>query len=161
MEIISWENGDHSITDMPQCTEPVLANMVQMINDSFCRPCGTEDADLLCPSCSVQLLDLAHRTVGTKLKEGLAPVVTEDKLHLDPEVQQWLLELQRVLPRSVQGSETGSIQLDVAQLGEQARVTRSLATPHKIVDHFRCHFGINDFSPSTTVDAPPAGRPVS
>ena len=62
MNVISWESGDTMITDMPACADWVLARIVQRVNDSICTH---GDGDLLCPACSVKVLDLAHRIVGT------------------------------------------------------------------------------------------------
>jgi hypothetical protein len=62
MNVISWENGDTTITDLPACADPMLARIVQRVNDMICTH---RDGDLLCALCSVQVLDLAHRTVGT------------------------------------------------------------------------------------------------
>src|SRR5690606_32525120 len=62
MQVISWENGDTTITDLPACSDPMLARIVQCVNDTFC---DHRDGDLLCPECSIKVLDLAHRTVGT------------------------------------------------------------------------------------------------
>ena len=62
MNVVSYENGDTTITDMPACADPLLARIVQRVNDSICTH---RDGDLLCPSCSVKVLALAHRTVGT------------------------------------------------------------------------------------------------
>jgi hypothetical protein len=62
MNVISWESGDTMITDMPACADRVLALIVQRVNDSICTH---RDGDLLCPACSVKVLDLAHRIVGT------------------------------------------------------------------------------------------------
>jgi hypothetical protein len=62
MNVISWENGDSRISDMPDCTHPFLARVVQRLNDSICEH---RDGDLLCADCSVIVLGLAHRTVGT------------------------------------------------------------------------------------------------
>jgi len=62
MNVISWENGDSRISDMPDCTHPFLARVVQRLNDSIC---AHRDGDLLCADCSVIVLGLAHRTVGT------------------------------------------------------------------------------------------------
>ena len=62
MNVVSWESGDTTITDMPACADRVLARIVQRVNDSIC---AHRDGDLLCPACSVLVLDLAHRTVGT------------------------------------------------------------------------------------------------
>ena len=62
MNVISWESGDTKITDLPECADWVLARIVQRVNDSICTH---RDGDLLCPACSVKVLDLAHRIVGT------------------------------------------------------------------------------------------------
>jgi hypothetical protein len=62
MNVVSWESGDTIITDMPDCADPALARIVQQVNDDICTH---RDGDLLCPACSVLVLDLAHRTVGT------------------------------------------------------------------------------------------------
>ena len=62
MNVISWESGDTTITDLPACVDRVLALIVQRVNDKICTH---RDGDLLCPACSVKVLDLAHRIVGT------------------------------------------------------------------------------------------------
>ncbi len=62
MNVVSWESGDSTITDLPACADRVLARIVQRVNDSICTH---RDGDLLCPTCSVKVLDLAHRIVGT------------------------------------------------------------------------------------------------
>src|SRR5690606_17551315 len=62
MNVISWESGDTTITDLPACSDPMLARIVQGVNDAIC---DHRDGDLLCPECSIKVLDLAHRTVGT------------------------------------------------------------------------------------------------
>jgi hypothetical protein len=62
MNVVSWESGDTTITDMPACADRLLAKIVQSVNDAIC---AHRDGDLLCPACSVLVLDLAHRTVGT------------------------------------------------------------------------------------------------
>jgi hypothetical protein len=62
MNVVSWESGDTTITDLPACADPMLARLVQHVNDHYCTH---RDGDLLCPPCSVDVLDLAHRTVGT------------------------------------------------------------------------------------------------
>jgi hypothetical protein len=62
MNVISWESGDTTITDLPACADRMLALIVQRVND---RICTHRDGDLLCPACSVKVLDLAHRIVGT------------------------------------------------------------------------------------------------
>ena len=62
MNVISWESGDTTITDLPACADPLLAELVQRVNDTICTH---RDGDLLCPACSQVALRLAHRTVGT------------------------------------------------------------------------------------------------
>jgi hypothetical protein len=62
MSVISWESGDTRNTDMPECVDPLLARIVQTVNDTYCKHPGTQ---FLCPECSVEVLALAHRTVGT------------------------------------------------------------------------------------------------
>ena len=62
MNLISWESGDMTITDLPGCADPMLARIVQSVNDQHC---SHRHRDLLCPPCSLEVLALAHRTVGT------------------------------------------------------------------------------------------------
>jgi hypothetical protein len=62
MNAISWENGDITLTDMPSCADEVLAHIVQDVNDNIC---AHRDEDLLCPTCSMLVLNLAYRIVGT------------------------------------------------------------------------------------------------
>jgi hypothetical protein len=62
MNVISWESGDTTITDLPACADRMLALIAQRVNDTMCTH---RDGDLLCPTCSVKVLDLAHRIVGT------------------------------------------------------------------------------------------------
>ena len=64
MNVVSWENGDSTITDLPPCADPFLAKVVQRVNDTYCTH---QTNGLLCPDCSVEVLALAHRTVGTAL----------------------------------------------------------------------------------------------
>lgn len=65
MNVISWENRDEKITDFPLCTDYFLAKVMQRINDTICSHRG--ESDLLCPECSIKMLELAHRTTGTSL----------------------------------------------------------------------------------------------
>ena len=62
MQVISWENGDTTITDFPDCVDPMLARVVQRLNDTICTHSGD---GLLCPDCSVVVLEVAHSVVGT------------------------------------------------------------------------------------------------
>jgi len=72
MNVVSWESGDTTITDMPACADRLLARIVQQANDSICTH---RDGDLLCPTCSVKVLNLAHRIVGT----GTHPLTELDR----------------------------------------------------------------------------------
>ena len=70
MNVLSWENGDTRISDMPSCTAALLAKMIHQVNDSYCthtdeqfRSLDTTTVSFLCAQCSVDVLDLAHRTV--------------------------------------------------------------------------------------------------
>jgi hypothetical protein len=69
MNVVSWENGDTVITDLPDCSDFLLSRIVQRVNDAYCTHRRWSDPpfldDLLCARCSVKVLDLAHRTVGT------------------------------------------------------------------------------------------------
>lgn len=67
MNVISWETGESTIGDMPACADPFLARVVQRVNDAHCVHVA---GGLLCPPCSVEVLALAHRTVGTALDWG-------------------------------------------------------------------------------------------
>lgn len=62
MNMVSWENGDTTITDFPACTARPLARLVQIVNDSICTH---RNDGFLCGECSVTVLNLAHQTVGT------------------------------------------------------------------------------------------------
>lgn len=86
MNVIAWETGEQAITDMPACANEMLAKLIHNMNDNMCHettdiPAHTwVDAPpfdgvagafvarpirVLCPSCSMAVLELAHRTVGT------------------------------------------------------------------------------------------------
>ena len=47
MNVISWENGDTTITDLPGCADQVLARIVQRVNDTIC---AHRDGDLSVPA---------------------------------------------------------------------------------------------------------------
>jgi hypothetical protein len=68
MNVVSWENGDTVITDLPDCSDFLLSRIVQRVNDVYCTHGKSRRlrlGELLCARCSVKVLDLAHRTVGT------------------------------------------------------------------------------------------------
>ena len=60
MNVISYINGDTTITDFPDCSAEPLAKLVQMLNDRLAGPDG-----FLSPEDSVLVLDLGWLTVGT------------------------------------------------------------------------------------------------
>lgn len=60
MNVISWENGDTKITDYPECSDRMLARLVQGVNDSLADADGYLNAEN-----SLIALDLGHATVGT------------------------------------------------------------------------------------------------
>jgi hypothetical protein len=64
MNLVSWEHGDHLITDYPASVAPALARLAQHLNDRVCVH-GAVEADLLCPPCSMGVVDVAHAMVGT------------------------------------------------------------------------------------------------
>lgn len=67
MQVISWEQGDLSLNPYPKGVADPLAHMVQGTNDDVCGSLTRKHGgvDLLCPRCSMDVLALAHRTVGT------------------------------------------------------------------------------------------------
>ena len=69
MNAISYLNGDSKITDLPSCTDPVLATLAQMVNDSLCRH---RLGDLLCSDCSHVMWRLGVRLIGTADRAGAA-----------------------------------------------------------------------------------------
>lgn len=77
MNVLSWANGDTTITDMPDCTDPGLAELVYSLNDRGCAHLTQElvyindDEEVvktLCAECSIKVLDAANLTVGTRFK---------------------------------------------------------------------------------------------
>ena len=62
MNVVSWINGDATITDYPACSDTLLARIVQGVNDTLC---AHRDGDLLCPPCSTIAVDLGLATIGT------------------------------------------------------------------------------------------------
>jgi hypothetical protein len=60
MNVISYINGDTTITDFPDCSAEPLAKLVQMLNDRLAGADG-----FLSPEDSLLVLDLGWLTVGT------------------------------------------------------------------------------------------------
>lgn len=68
LNVLSWEQGQPQAADYPSGVWNPFRAMVATLNDSICdhteetTPCG---CDILCPGCSVAMLDLAHRVRHT------------------------------------------------------------------------------------------------
>ncbi len=62
MNAISYLNGDTKITDMPDCVDPVLASVAQVINDKICRH---RSGSVLCSDCSHVVWMLGSRIIGS------------------------------------------------------------------------------------------------
>ncbi|WP_201799322.1 hypothetical protein [Subtercola vilae] len=60
MNLVSWENGDTTITDYPACSDRMLSQIVQVVNDRLADSDGRLSA-----ANSIIALDLGHATVGT------------------------------------------------------------------------------------------------
>jgi hypothetical protein len=64
MQVISWQDGEDVLTGLPYRADRLLARVVQRTNDNMC---ANRDGRLLCPKCSLAVLALADRTVGTRM----------------------------------------------------------------------------------------------
>ena len=73
MNVVSWINGDTTITDYPDCSDLLLTRLVQNVNDSLCGHTDDDDGELLCPDCSRTAIDLGLRTIGTGLPGDATP----------------------------------------------------------------------------------------
>jgi len=80
MDVISYINGDVTITDFPACSAKPLAKLVQLLNDRLSGPNG-----FLSPEASLLVLDLGWLTVGTA--DTPAPIIWRwiSELLIDPE----------------------------------------------------------------------------
>jgi hypothetical protein len=66
MNYVSYLNGDVKITDMPSCTDPMLAKVAQQLNDNICTHTS---GDVLCSDCAGIMLRFASRLIGTAQTE--------------------------------------------------------------------------------------------
>lgn len=60
--LMSWINGDETITDLPRCTDRALAILLQWTNDQLCTHL---EGDLICVRCTALLLPLGFAASGT------------------------------------------------------------------------------------------------
>ena len=148
MNVISWENGDSRISDMPDCTHPLLARVVQRLNDSICEH---RDGDLLCADCSVIVLGLAHRTVGTadadpdgRVMVRIAAEEAQRVAHLnsDPRVQ-------AAIDAALAWADTPTNAAAAAAYAAAGRVEQT----ERIIDRFRALTGHDTTAPDPTVTA--------
>lgn len=126
MNVISWENGDRQITDMPGCADPLLAQVVQQVNDTICTH---RTGKLLCPACSLDVLALAHRTVGTAL-DGWSDADRKRlyvRLALDEAMSVARPDDHDDHPSVVRCRETVQAWLDGKATGEECRVAAAYA----------------------------------
>ena len=134
MNVISWENGDSRISDMPDCTHPFLSRVVQLLNDSIC---AHRDGDLLCADCSVIVLGLAHRTVGTadadpdgRVMVRIAAEEAQRVAHLnsDPRVQAAIDAAQAAIDAALAWADTPTAAAAYAANAAAGRVVAYAAT---------------------------------
>jgi hypothetical protein len=166
MNAVSWENGDTTITDLPACADPLLARIVQRVNDKICTH---RDGDLLCPSCSIKVLHLAHRTVGTS-GHGLSPIdlrrvwvrVAADQarqvmhLNTDPRVgraivaaESWAANPSAANPSAAYAAAAAAAAADDAD----AAYARRLSMAHRAIHKFIEFTGIDPTPVDETVTA--------
>lgn len=134
MNVISWESGDTTITDYPACAARPLARMVQLVNDSFCTH---RDEDTLCPPCSIEVLALAHRTVGTSSwspeqeAEWFSELLDSDwgviRFTSDPEVQHAIRKVAALYSRKANGQHVGINEWGAAYFASAASSAASSA----------------------------------
>ena len=178
MNVISWENGDSRISDMPDCTHPFLSRVVQLLNDSIC---AHRDGDLLCADCSVIVLGLAHRTVGTadadpdgRVMVRIAAEEAQRVAHLnsDPRVQAAIDAAQAAIDAALAWADTPTAAAAYAANAAAGRVVAYAATrathaaayaayaaagrveqTERIIDRFRALTGHDTTAPDPTVTA--------
>lgn len=157
MNVISWENGDSRISDMPDCTHPFLSRVVQRLNDSICEH---SDGDLLCADCSVIVLGLAHRTVGTadadpdgRVMVRIAAEEAQRVAHLnsDPRVQ-------AAIDAALAWADTPTYAAVAADAAADAAYAANAAAgrveqTERIIDRFRALTGHDTTAPDPTVTA--------
>lgn len=155
MNVISWENGDSRISDMPDCTHPFLSRVVQRLNDSICEQ---RDGGLLCADCSVIVLGLAHRTVGTadadpdgRVMVRIAAEEAQRVAHMnsDPRVQ-------AAIDAALAWADTPTY--DAAYAARAAADAADAAAgrveqTERIIDRFRALTGHDTTAPDPTVTA--------
>lgn len=141
MNVISWENGDTEITDFPDCSDPMLAAVVQYVNDTICKP-HTPVVDLagsgrpLCPEHAFKVLTLAHRTVGTNL--GTDTSAQNNRLAVAARVARSTPDLIQVRLRWMFGSSESA-----RHVGRYLADFRpDLADAHRLIDIFESVTGI-------------------
>jgi hypothetical protein len=131
MNLVSYESGDTEITDYPACADRMLTLMVQRVNDNYCVHLNAER--LLCPPCSIDVLDLAHRTVGTAGDDPDAIWLDSELCALKREVLATLSVLQ--ISTIILNDFTLNAEFDRKQSALLHRA-KLLPTAHAVIDRF-------------------------
>jgi predicted GNAT family acetyltransferase len=149
MNVISWENGDSTITDFPSCSDQFLSRLVQRINDGICTH---RDGDFLCPSCSAQVLELGHRTVGTALDW---PAAKAARLYAD--IAQWCaadaayVGGANAAARSARSADAAYVGDAAADAAYAAADAAKISFYHRVIDEFISRTGVAAVETSTAV----------
>lgn len=149
MNVLSWENGDKVITDHPSCTPYPLADMVVVVNDTACDhmtketdPDTGQEVRVLCPPCSLGVLNVAHRTAGLPggtLAQGWAWVTKllamslEDK-NLRPNEVALVQEAVKVASGRI-GASPHTFHGSSRPMGQLAMMVLSSAQPQRFIVH--------------------------
>jgi hypothetical protein len=69
MNVLSWEEGQRPVTDSPASVDPFLRQLGIWANDTCCSPfhSGRPDSRAICAKCTARLLEVGHRTVGSRI----------------------------------------------------------------------------------------------
>ncbi len=65
MNALSYLSGDTVITDHPDCTDPLLSRVAQILNDTVCVNHLAADGDALCPACANKVWLYGAKLMGT------------------------------------------------------------------------------------------------
>jgi hypothetical protein len=143
MQIVSWQTGSAVAIDNPACADPVLAHVVRYTNDTMC---ATRDGKMLCPECSLAILGLADRTVGTRMVDR--PAREEAFVHAQLAVEQaeqvesllgipWAQEAIGAAWQCLRDSDAASVCQSALAITEQADVAVENAGSNSAKDAVR------------------------
>jgi hypothetical protein len=117
MQVLSWEQGDPNLDPYPANVARPLARMVQHVNDTACAHLTQSfgEPELLCASCSMRVMELAHRTVDT------AGITRRSQWR-------WVHELLVGEHGIIHGSEDPQVRARIREAGEATRTLEENAT---------------------------------